>query len=235
MSAKALQNQQQVQQKNMKDMQYYATDAPIMYTEHFDTDSLAYTCCFTNCHIKTGAAILAICEVVYVIIRMCIIFLVQVQLAKAQIIEVCIMSAWLLVVIVMLYGLFAENEKYLMPYLFVQVVVILMMFIGALLCFIVLVTGSDKIEEFIGQSAMENNADMKNCEKRTQFVAITFVVALFAGQILVWFFVIVLGAYRYLCDKNIAARKALLQQAPANAFYGAAATMPPMQMPVGRR
>jgi hypothetical protein len=39
----------------------------------------------------------------------------------------------------------------------------------------------------------------RTLSERTQFVAVTFVVALFAGQILVWFFVIVLGEHTHVC------------------------------------
>ena len=39
-----------------------------------------------------------------------------------------------------------------------------MMFVGALLCFIVLVTGSEKVKAFIGQAENEQHADILECD-----------------------------------------------------------------------
>lgn len=129
-----------------------------------------------------------------------------------------------------MYGLYEENEKYLMPILIIQVRVgeerdgrnmqmgvIILMFVLAVLCFAVLIGGSDRLKMLFGEDVQKQINQIYDCEGlycvvslfdldiptvRTQMVALALVLYLLVAQVSVWFCSVMWGAYTYFRDKQ---------------------------------
>lgn len=196
---------------------------------HFDENNPQYRCCCQKIHVKIGALIIAVLELVYAVVIAipAIRALINDPKAMGNIVNFLIAAVFLVVVVLLIVGLIKVKKNLIIPHLIWQLVFIaigLLMIILAILAFAG-VSGTEDVKKTLGlgkvshlsateigtkEIADKTTLDEETKEREGKKDAGSFIVGLILillvygiGILLeVWFFIVVRQAYRYTKDKE---------------------------------
>lgn len=196
---------------------------------HFDENNPQYRCCCQKIHVKIGAMIIAVLELIYAVVIAipAIRALINDPKAMGNVVNFLIAAVFLAVVVLLIVGVIKVKKNLIIPHLIWQIIFIaigLLMIILAILSFAG-VGGTEGIKESLGLSKVSHlsatDIGTKEIAEKTELdeetekregkkdagsfiIGLILILVVYGIGILleVWFFLVVRQAYYYIRDKQ---------------------------------